>query len=154
MQPIDDARTFLQQARALAGEITQDPLLRRRHETGAQQPMLQQIGDPFGISYVGLASRHRFEVLGINHQQFEVPFQQIVDGFPEHPGTLHGHMGHAQRFEPIAHAQHPARHGAKRAALLLEASSRIKGLRTAHHRPFVNVKTCTALVDNMHLSPP
>jgi hypothetical protein len=61
---------------------------------GREPPLLQQISNPLGILDVSLASSHGFDMLSIDHQQLEVAFQQIVDGFPEHPGALHRHMRH------------------------------------------------------------
>jgi hypothetical protein len=49
----------------------------RRNETGFEQAVLEQISNPLGITHLRLASRHRFDVLGVDHQPFKVAFQQI-----------------------------------------------------------------------------
>jgi hypothetical protein len=43
--------------------------------------MLQQVSDPLTIPRIGLAPRHRLDVLGIDEQQGEVGFQQGEVGF-------------------------------------------------------------------------
>ena len=47
--------------------------------------MLEQVGDPFRITHVRLAARHRLDVLRIDHQQRKGILQQMVDGFPKNP---------------------------------------------------------------------
>jgi hypothetical protein len=42
--------------------------------------MAQQLGDPFGVFDIGFAARDRFDMLRIDEQQLEEPFEQIVDG--------------------------------------------------------------------------
>ena len=50
------------------------PLGGWRDKTCSQQPMLEEIGDPFGIFDIGLAARHSFDMLSIDQQKLELIF--------------------------------------------------------------------------------
>src|SRR2546422_3209494 len=121
---------------------------------GREPPMLQEIGNPLGVFEVGLATSDGFDMLGIDHQQLEVAFQQIVNGFPEHASTLHSDMRHAQAFEPVAQGQPVSRHGVEGAPLFVELSVNIWRVSAGHDRPLVDVQTRAAFVHHMHVSPP
>jgi hypothetical protein len=77
-QAIDRAGTFFDDAGAIPGKFAPFPLESRRDKAGAKQAMLHQIGDPFGIFQVGLASGDSFEVVRIDDE----PFQHVKDRFP------------------------------------------------------------------------
>jgi hypothetical protein len=64
--------------------------------------MLQQVGDPLGVLDIGLAPRHGFDVLRVDHQQFKAALQQIEHRFPIHARGLEGHVGASSFGEPIA----------------------------------------------------
>ena len=51
-----------------ARQVPQFPLGHRGDEAGAQQAMLQELGQPGGILDVRLAPGHGFDVLGIDQQ--------------------------------------------------------------------------------------
>jgi hypothetical protein len=82
LQPIDFRRPLAHQRRPIAGHFPQLPLLLGGHEAGPQQPVAQQVGDPLGILDVALAAGHRLDVLRVDQQQGEVPFQHVVDRLP------------------------------------------------------------------------
>jgi hypothetical protein len=48
------------------------------------QAMLQQVSYPLGVFHIRLSSGDRFDMLGIDHQQFKTAFQQIKHRFPIH----------------------------------------------------------------------
>jgi len=64
--------------------------------------MSQQVGDPLGVFDIRLPSRHGFDMLSIDYQQFKTAFQQVEYRFPIHPGCLEGDMGTSLFFKPIA----------------------------------------------------
>jgi hypothetical protein len=49
-------------------------------------PCVPQISDPLGILHVRLAPGHRFEGMGVHHEELTITFQQVIDGLPIHPG--------------------------------------------------------------------
>jgi hypothetical protein len=53
----------------VAGELPELPLWFRGHETAAQEAMAQQFRNPFGILHIRFASRNRFDVLRIDHEE-------------------------------------------------------------------------------------
>ena len=86
---------------AIPGQFAQFPLADGRHETGAQQAVLQQLGQPLGILDIGLAPWHGFDVLGVHQQHFKVGFQDIEDRLPVFAGALHGDVGDAVTGQPV-----------------------------------------------------
>lgn len=64
--------------------------------------MAEEIGDPLGVLRIGLASRDRLDVAGIDDQQTEVrPFEQVVDRLPVDARGFHRDVGHAQTEQPV-----------------------------------------------------
>ena len=53
---IDDPRMLARQLRAMPGQIAQFPLGAGRHEAAAQQPTVQQLGNPLAILDIALAT--------------------------------------------------------------------------------------------------
>ena len=47
--------------------------------------MLEQVGNPLGVFDIRLAPRYCFDMVRVHHQDFQVAFQDIEDGFPEIP---------------------------------------------------------------------
>jgi len=79
----------------------------------AQQTVPQQIGNPFRVFDIGLPPRHRFDMLGVYHEQRETIFQEIVDRFPVYPCAFHGHMGDFEVKQPLLEFQQVFGHRAK-----------------------------------------
>jgi len=65
----------------------------------------EEVGDPLGILYIGLPSRHILDVTGIDHPDGEFLLQKVVDGLPKDPGALHGHVSDLERGKPIRKQQ-------------------------------------------------
>jgi hypothetical protein len=62
VQPLDLPGALLDLGLAVAGEIAQLADWAGRHEAGADQPMLDQLGDPGRIGHIGLPPRDVVEV--------------------------------------------------------------------------------------------
>lgn len=73
-----------------------------RNETGAQESVLKQISDPFGVFDIRFPPRYRFDMLCVDNKDLEVFFQQVVNGFPEHSSAFHSDTGTIMVFEPIS----------------------------------------------------
>jgi hypothetical protein len=82
--------------------------------------VLQEVGDPFAVPHIGLPSRHRLDVAGVNEQEREAAFQQIPDRPPVDAGALERHMGAARSEQPVGQCQEIRRHGAEGAHLLTD----------------------------------
>src|SRR5947209_3178219 len=78
------SRVLRDQAFAVAHQIPQHPYWLSRNETGADQAMPQQIGNPFTIPHIGFPTREGFDLMGIGQNQLKLVFQHIVDWPPEH----------------------------------------------------------------------
>ena len=68
-------RDFTHQLFAGARQIPQFLDRCRGHEARANQAMREQIGNPPGITHIGLAPRHVADVLSVGKHQLEVPFE-------------------------------------------------------------------------------
>jgi len=73
------ARQILGHEPAQPDQIAQFTDRRRWHEARLDQAVADQIGDPLGILDVGLAPRHRLDVMGVGDDQFEVTLQHRMD---------------------------------------------------------------------------
>jgi len=63
--------------------------------------MAQQARNPFGVGHIGLATGHRLHVSGIDEQEREQPFEQVVDRFPVDARTFHRHLRTARLDQPV-----------------------------------------------------
>jgi hypothetical protein len=81
----------LDQRAAVPREVAQVTKGLVRDEAFAHQAVAHQHGQPFGILDVGLAPRHRLDVLGVGDDQLEAAlgFQHRVDGPPVDAGGSH-----------------------------------------------------------------
>src|SRR5215204_1830607 len=87
---------------AVAGQIPQLADRRWRHEAAAQQPTLQQLTQPGGITDIGLAAGQDLDVAGVDQQQLEPAlFQHIPDRLPVLAGGLPHHLGDALGLQPV-----------------------------------------------------
>jgi hypothetical protein len=81
---------------AVASQVPQFPDRRRRHEAAAQQPVLEQFGEPLGIEHIALVPGQNLQVLGVDQLQLERPFfEHVPDRLPVRAGGLHRDVGHA-----------------------------------------------------------
>ncbi len=116
--------------------------------------MVHQVGNPLRVTHIGLATRDRLDVLGVDHQQFKVSFQEVKNGLPIHPGRFHGDMGTASSGEPVLQEQQVLRDGAKGADLLVALPIGRQDDETSNDQLLVDVESTTAFIDDLHRSPP
>jgi hypothetical protein len=62
VQPLDLPAALLDLGLAVAGQLAQLPDRAGRHEAGADQPVLAQLGDPGRVSHIGLTPRDVVQV--------------------------------------------------------------------------------------------
>src|SRR6266487_4345891 len=67
--------------------------------------MLQEIRDPFGIFGVGLSPWHRFDMLRIDHEHFDLTFKEMEHRFPIHSRSFQGHMTTVLGEQPLQQVQ-------------------------------------------------
>jgi len=84
VQPVDRLRALGDQRRMVACQFAQLPHGFRRNETGLEQPVAQQVRQPFGVLASRLAPRDRLHVLRIHQDHIVVGLQQVIDGPPQH----------------------------------------------------------------------
>ena len=151
---IDHLRALLDQVGALAGQIAQGPLWGRRDETGAQQPVGEQLGNPLGILHVGLAPGYVLDVLRVDDQHREVAFQQVVEGLPELAGRFHRDVGDAQREQPVDQRQQPGSHGGEGADVGGRGAVGRHNSAPDNDGLLVDIESRTMRVDDLHAVPP
>ena len=106
---------------------------RRRNEARAEQPMAEQVGDPFRVFDIRLTARNFPDMLRIGRHVLQSPFQKGVDRLPVHPGALHGYLGANFREQPFPQAQQLARARAQCPNLLLNLPIPQSNQQTGHH---------------------
>jgi hypothetical protein len=79
-------RPLLDQPRPLPRQIAQFADWRGRHETGLQQTVPQQLGDPLAVLHVGLAVGHSLDVLGIDQNDVNPALEDVEDRLSVHAG--------------------------------------------------------------------
>jgi len=108
--------------------------------------MPKQIGDPLGILDVGLATRHRLHVAGVDHHQLDaLPLQEVVHRLPVDPGALHRQAGDSPLLEPVQETQQLPGHGPERPYLLA-----FGGEHAGHHVLLVDIQAAAPLMDYLH----
>jgi hypothetical protein len=70
-----------------------------------QQTGLHQLAQPLRVRDVGLASGHVLDVPRVAQRQLEIVLEDRPDRQPEHAGSLHRHVRHAERGKPIRQRQ-------------------------------------------------
>ena len=108
--------------------------------------MLQEFGDPSAILHVRLAPGHLFDMGRINEQDAKVPFEQIENGLPVHPGTLHSDDRTPLGLEPRTHGQEVTGHRPKSADLFLALPLAVAGHQADFHILFVDIHASTGLM--------
>jgi hypothetical protein len=117
-QPIALSRLAFDELAAVAHQLAQLAKRLGRNKALRDQAVPDQVGDPFGILHVGLASGHVADVAGVPHDQIETALQHSIDRAPVDAGVLHPDLGHAQPGKPIPQLLQRSRMGGKGAHLL------------------------------------
>ena len=145
---------FLDQGLGIPGQVTQFTKRSGRNKAGAKQTVLQQIGDPFGVFDVRLAAWNGFQMLSIHQKHLQMAFQHVKDGFPVACRAFHSDMGDSQGFKPITQQQQVRCHRAKRSPFLAPLALGTGNDGTDDHISLMHIKSCTALIHEIHRVPP
>src|SRR5262245_31677963 len=84
---------LVDQALAVADDVAQLALRRRRHEAPAEQAEFEELGEPLAVGHVRLATRPHLHMLRVHHRQLAAPLEKIVDGTPVDARRLHCDVG-------------------------------------------------------------
>src|SRR3954468_7805206 len=98
--------------------------------------------------------RHRLDVVGIGHDQGEMPFQDRVDRLPVDPGALHADVGHPQLPHPVAQGLEVGGHGAEVPVLLARLLARASDENTDNDAGLVDIQAGGTFNDHVHGSDP
>jgi hypothetical protein len=150
LDPIGLVGSLAHQDHPITCQLTQFPLGTCGNEAGTQQPMPQEVGNPFRVAHIRLAARHCLYVASIDHEQFEGAFQQVINRFPKDPGRLHRHMRAGRGIQPLGQCEQVSRHRAKRPHLLLHRPIRSGRQEASDHQLLMNVQSTTALIQQLH----
>jgi hypothetical protein len=139
LQPLPAPGPVLGQMGAGPGVVPQHPDLGRRHETGPQQPLLGQPGQPHRVQLAGLGPPGQLLNLAGGHQLHIQPgrLQHVKPDPPVIAGRLQGHLLHArvrQRGAERTDRGHRGRH--RPHGGLPAAGPRPVRLPQAHHAIF------------------
>jgi len=95
LQPLGLTGVLLDEHLVVAGQVSQLPNRRRRHNNAPHESMLQQLRDPGGVLHVGLPSRHVAHVGGVDQKTADGVIEHVVDWLLVHAGALQGDIRHA-----------------------------------------------------------
>lgn len=98
---VDDPGSVLPQRRAVVGELPELPWRFGRRETAPQEAMAQKLRHLFGVLDVRFPPRHGLGMLGIDHQQFNQPFEPMVDRTPIDTRAFHDDVGAGSIDTPV-----------------------------------------------------
>lgn len=112
--------------------------------------MLQESGDPLAILNIGLATRHRLDVLGIDEEDLEAPLQDLVDGPPVDAGTLHRDVRAPGRGQPVGEPEQFPRGCAEGPNVLTACPRRPRRPQACGHRLLVHVESTADAVQDVH----
>ena len=105
------------------------------HEAAAQQAVLEQLGQPGGVTHVGLAPGQDLDVAGVDQQQLEAPLlEDVPDRLPVLAGRLHHDLGDALGGQPLGECLELAGERAERPDLLAPTAAVIGDPHTGHRR--------------------
>src|SRR5438876_532802 len=148
--PVD----LLYQTHAIPREVAKFTGGLRRHETPAEQSVLQQVRDPLAVFLVRLPTGHGFNVLRIHQQHLEPLRKNVPHRLPVHPGGLHGHMGYAALLEPIGQLQQIVSECPEALLLFTALPLGLSPQHTGGNTLLMHVQTTTAGIDNFHRATP
>jgi hypothetical protein len=67
--------------------------------------MPQEFRNPLGILHIRFAAGDSLDMLGIDHKQFTMAFEQIIDWTPVDSRAFHSDVGTARILEPVGESQ-------------------------------------------------
>ena len=150
LHPVDQGRPFPHEISAVARQLAQFALADRRNETGPQQPMPQQFGQPFRIVEVGLAARDRFDVVRIDQPHLKGVLQNVEDRLPVFAGALYRHVRHPVCQQPVREQQQIGSHRPKGACFLAQTALGIRHNDGRHHGLLMHIQARTMRVNDVH----
>ena len=110
--------------------------------------MPEKVGYPLSVLDVGLATRHRPDMTGVDQPDAELVLHQVDDRLPVDPCALHGDVGDSALPKPVRQLQKLSGGCAKR--------PRILGLRSHHtsdHRLLMYIQSTASIIYDSHRPP-
>lgn len=143
LQTVHLSAALFDDALTVAGQFPQLPLFPAGDEACPQKAVLEQLRDPLRVIRICLASWYRLHVGSVNDHGVQAQqFEQVVQGLPVRPRTLHGcHLAACLR-QPVSQRLDLAGHCAELPQLLSTAFSQ-----TSHDEVLVHVDPTTAPID-------
>jgi hypothetical protein len=89
-------------------------------------------------------------VLGIDQDDAVVGLQQVEDRLPVHAGTLHRHLLHLLRVQPVIERQQIGRHGGKRPHVALHRPVLRGEQHTRHHTLLMHIQATAPRILHLH----
>ena len=119
---------------AVAGQLAQLPDRPGRHEAGADQPVLDQLGDPGRVGHVGLPPRDVVQVGRVQQPALHLALEQLPDRLPVAPGRLHPHPGHPEAGQPLGQQPQPGGRRGEPAGLAVAPGVAVRHPHTGGYR--------------------
>src|SRR5689334_2820240 len=100
MNPVVDSIAISHQLHPVASEVARFSDLRRRYETRPDEPMRQQISNPFAVLCIGLLAGNTLHLIRIRQDQVKMTFECIPYRLPVHTSRFHRYMGDLRGAQP------------------------------------------------------
>src|SRR5262249_48821288 len=133
------------QAFTITRQFAQLANLRRRNEARTYQIVRQQIGQPLRVTDIGLVTRERFNVQGIDQDYFERAFKDVEDWLPVDTSAFNRDVSTLRLDQPVTQPQQIIGHRAEGPSfsLTLIAQARDQHLR-------VHINSTTDRINDLH----
>jgi hypothetical protein len=157
VQPVLLAGQHATELLPVPGNVAQATQVCLGDEGGAQQARACQRGQPLRIGHIGLATRHRLDMAGVDHPSDDAhAFECSVRTLPVNAGALHDYDIWANAACPIGQGFAVSLEAAKFAALIRLAAIWLLSDSASGDLRLVYIQTDDALVDgnNVHRFPP
>jgi len=154
VQPLDLPTALLDLGLAVAGQLTQLADRAGRHEAGADQPVLDQLGDPGRVGHVGLAAGHVVQVRRVQQPALHLALEQLPHRLPVAPGRLHPDPGDSEAGQPLGQQPQPGGRRGEPAGLGVAPGVAVGHPHTRGHRVLVHIQTRAAFDQRLHLLAP
>ena len=152
LNPLGVTDDLARQLAPRAGQVARVLDRLRRHETGADQPVGEKVGDPGRIVGVALAARHVANVRGVGENQAEVVAQHVPDRLPIDAGRLHRHMRDLGLGQPRRQRQKALRRGREPRQLRSNLSAG-HNPPAGHDLLLMHVQSRTSSMQRLHRAP-
>lgn len=149
LHPILLAGSKAYQLEAVAQNLTQITDLLFRNEAARDQVVLEQVGNPDGVFFIGLLAPDRFDTLGVCQSDLAGRLKDVVDRDPVLAGGLHADMQALVIRKPLREAFQIFGESGETFGLVGCDTFLVCGRDGCHHKGFVDIDATADGIDDL-----